>query len=231
MADPVNISNITQCVPENLKALPGTEGRSPKTQDESYKLLVNPRTLPWLWDLDVGYIRDKQLSARWVWEVLVRSISQPDIHMPSNDSLHIPISLRNRRRIWRILEEARVNDLPVKRVGRGGHRGGHRDGYYRVPVSPLKVPPALPLPRQGYLSHISDRKEPSRPPIRPPHLRERSELSRTVISNGILLRFPPHPPFFFKIRQCPITSLPIRASSQIQFRDLRKTVTRCPETS
>lgn len=113
MANPLKISNVTQCILDNLKAIPDIEPRLLETQDECYELLLKPRTFPWLWDFDTGCIRDKRLSGPWNWKSLVHDLSQPDIHMPSNDALHIPVSLRNRRRIWRILEEARVNDAPV----------------------------------------------------------------------------------------------------------------------
>lgn len=118
MADPLDIPNITQSILENLKAIPDTEPLPHETQDESYESLVNSRAHPWLLELDTGSIRAKQTSGRWDWESLLRSLSQPDIQMPGHKSLQIPLALRNRRRIWRILEEARVNDLPfTRRIG------------------------------------------------------------------------------------------------------------------
>ncbi|KAK6003999.1 hypothetical protein QM012_008849 [Aureobasidium pullulans] len=115
MANPLEIPNITHSILENLKAIPDTEPLLHETQDESCDSLANSKAYPWLWDLDTLSIRAKQKSSRWEWESLLRSLWQPDVHMPSDESLDIPLSLRNRRRIWRILEEARVNDLPITR--------------------------------------------------------------------------------------------------------------------
>lgn len=71
--------------------------------------LVSKETLPRLWDLDVNEIRAKH--GRWDWELLVRQLSQTEIHEPDDRSVSLPPSLRNRRRIWRILDEARINDI------------------------------------------------------------------------------------------------------------------------
>ncbi|KAH0351019.1 hypothetical protein KCU81_g2389, partial [Aureobasidium melanogenum] len=113
MAGPLGIPNITESILENLETASDTEPESIKSQDESYERLVNPRIFPWLWDLDTCSVYNKKSSGLWDWESLLCSLFQPDIHMHDNDSLHIPVSLRNRRRIWRILEAARVGDAPV----------------------------------------------------------------------------------------------------------------------
>ena len=66
---------------------------------------------PWLWELDDAMIHEKHQEACWNWELLARQLSQLKIHEPGDTSLRLPPALRNRRRIWRILEEARVDDV------------------------------------------------------------------------------------------------------------------------
>ena len=36
----------------------------------------------------------------------------PSIHEPDDASLNLPLEPKSRRRIWRLLEETRVNDVP-----------------------------------------------------------------------------------------------------------------------
>lgn len=81
------------------------------SQDWWYERFVNRDMFPWLWDLDVAMIHEKQQSGRWNWELLARQLSQVKIHEPNDDSLKLPLALRNRRRIWRLIEEARVDDI------------------------------------------------------------------------------------------------------------------------
>ncbi|KAF3480881.1 uncharacterized protein GIQ15_06228 [Arthroderma uncinatum] len=79
--------------------------------------------LPWLWDLDVAVLRDRSLQPDdgsqplydaenyWNWEQLVRMLAQTEIFEPGNDMSKAPLRLRNRRRIWRLLDEARLRDV------------------------------------------------------------------------------------------------------------------------
>ncbi|KAG9527364.1 hypothetical protein KCU93_g5258, partial [Aureobasidium melanogenum] len=195
MANPLDIPNITQSILENLKAIPDTEPRPYETQDESCESLVIPRAHPWLWDLDTGSIRAKQTSDRRGWESLLRSLSQPDIHMPSNESLQIPLSLRNRRRIWRILEEARVNDLPVTRnQGPPGHK---------FPIT-SETPRPHPVPRPPPPSHVSEQQKPGF---------QKRPAPRIVERDGIRLRFPPREPGLIGFGIVPVPGFPARASS------------------
>lgn len=194
MANPLDIPNITQSILDNLEAIPDTEPRSLERRDESYELLVKPRTFPWLWDLDTRSLRAKHTSSRWHWESLLRSLSQPDIYMPSNDTLHLPLSLRNRRRIWRILEEARVNDQPVtRRQGPPGHN---------LPIT-SQTPLPRPVPPFNHPSHV-----PVPPPIFPKRLPQ-----RIVKRDGILMRFPAHQPGPVGFGDVPTTGLPPQAFS------------------
>lgn len=72
--------------------------------------ILSKRALPWLWDLDVNVVRTKEQEGNWNWELLVRKLTQLEIHEPGDTSLELPLQLKNRRRIWRLLEEARVGD-------------------------------------------------------------------------------------------------------------------------
>lgn len=74
-------------------------------------VLYNKQAFPWLWDLDVEAIRAKESEGSWNWELLVRQMSQVSIHEPDDASIDLPKGLRNRRRIWRLLAEARVGDI------------------------------------------------------------------------------------------------------------------------
>ncbi|CAD0093238.1 unnamed protein product, partial [Aureobasidium vineae] len=96
VANPLEVPNITQSILNNLRMIPDTELQSNQKRDESCELLVEDTAFPWWWDLDTGSIRAKQRSGHWDWESLIRSLSQPDIHISSDDSLQLPISLRNR---------------------------------------------------------------------------------------------------------------------------------------
>ncbi|KAG9521685.1 hypothetical protein KCV07_g3496, partial [Aureobasidium melanogenum] len=195
MADPLDIPNITQSILENLKAIPDTEPLPHETQDESYESLVNSRAHPWLLELDTGSIRAKQTSGRWDWESLLRSLSQPDIQMPGHKSLQIPLALRNRRRIWRILEEARVNDLPVtRRIGPPRHK------MPMTSEAPLPRPLLHPKPP----SHIVSVPPPVFPKRLPPRIVER---------DGIRLRFRPHEPRLVGFGDVSTLGFPTQGSS------------------
>ena len=73
--------------------------------------LLNTHLLPWLFDLDVTQILQKDTLGSWDWYGLVKRLMVPSIHEPGDISLSLPLGLKNRRRIWRLLEEARVNDV------------------------------------------------------------------------------------------------------------------------
>ncbi|KAI1207809.1 uncharacterized protein F4807DRAFT_433404 [Annulohypoxylon truncatum] len=92
------------------------------------EVLLRGECLPFLRDLDVAVVRD--FCARWGrehgsqepnWELLVRKLSQEawSIWDAESSSLKVPSGLRNRRRIWQLIEEMYVGDLvPVKRMMR-----------------------------------------------------------------------------------------------------------------
>lgn len=56
-------------------------------------------------------VREKQHAGHWNWELLVRQLARKKIHEPHDRSIKLPLQLRNRRRIWQLLEEGRVHDV------------------------------------------------------------------------------------------------------------------------
>ncbi|RAQ46461.1 hypothetical protein AFGD_000221 [Aspergillus flavus] len=86
-------------------------------------MLFNRHILPWLWDLDISALRSYPVTPDagnaltyeaedvWDWERLVRTLAQVEVFEPGNPLQHAPLRLRNRRRIWRLLEEAKDEDI------------------------------------------------------------------------------------------------------------------------
>ena len=133
-ANPMEIPGLTESILQNLQP------ESPETQKDElaeglfnlqdadqtsggvhsqdwwYDALASKKLFPWLWDLDVEAIRKKRQDGSWDWELLGRQLSQVKIHQPSDETLRLPLGLRNRRRIWRLLEEARVDDVANRRA-------------------------------------------------------------------------------------------------------------------
>ena len=68
---------------------------------------MNGVILPWLWDLDLRAVMRKEAELRggdeWNWELLVRQLAQGDIYEPRKVLEDLPLGLRNRRRIWRLV--------------------------------------------------------------------------------------------------------------------------------
>lgn len=63
--------------------------------------------LPWLSDLDPKIVAKKEASLpageEWNWELLVRQLAQSDLYEPRKVLEDLPLGLRNRRRIWRLV--------------------------------------------------------------------------------------------------------------------------------
>lgn len=59
------------------------------------------------------YMRFKLLDNKWDWELLVRQWAQKDVFEPGTYRQDLHLALRNRRRIWRILEEMRLDDVEI----------------------------------------------------------------------------------------------------------------------
>ena len=74
-----------------------------------WRELLSQGRLPWLWDLDPDAIARKETlkppNQEWDWELLVRQLAQVNILEPRAILKHLPMGLRNRRRIWRIIED------------------------------------------------------------------------------------------------------------------------------
>ena len=69
--------------------------------------LINGVILPWLWDLDLRVVMRKEAELQggdeWNWELLVRQLAQGDLYEPRKVLEDLPLGLRNRRRIWRLV--------------------------------------------------------------------------------------------------------------------------------
>ncbi|THZ89287.1 hypothetical protein D6C84_00199 [Aureobasidium pullulans] len=119
-ANPLEIPDLTDSILKNLHPVEQHEDDSARSHDQSQDqwcdALVQSAGLPWLYDLNTAIIRSKQRSGQWDWKALVVKLRNPGIHLPGDPSLQLPPSLRNRRRIWRILELARVNDIAKIRI-------------------------------------------------------------------------------------------------------------------
>lgn len=74
-----------------------------------YQSLLEYATIPWLWDLDYQVLRNKEASKPqgrdWDWELLIRQLAQPDIYEPGKALPNLPLGVRNRQRIWRLVED------------------------------------------------------------------------------------------------------------------------------
>lgn len=86
--------------------------------------LASGKLFPWLWDLDVEVCQQDSEQA-WNWELLARKLSATDLYNPEDTALQIPLALRNRRRIWHVIEVARINDvagpIETERIKEGKH--------------------------------------------------------------------------------------------------------------
>ncbi|KIM93653.1 hypothetical protein OIDMADRAFT_61296 [Oidiodendron maius Zn] len=89
------------------------------SQDWWCEALINTKMFPWLWDIDTHMIRERQKTGHWNWELLARQLSQIVIHDPDDKTLNSPLVLRNCRRIWRILEEGKIDDVAEPKEEQG----------------------------------------------------------------------------------------------------------------
>lgn len=55
----------------------------------------------------------------WDWELLVRQLAQLDAFEPGGVMESAPWALRNRRRIWRLLDDARREDADTFKIWGG----------------------------------------------------------------------------------------------------------------
>ncbi|KAJ2994822.1 hypothetical protein NUW58_g1448 [Xylaria curta] len=127
-ADPVEIPRLTEFILENLQSPVPEKAKGTMTEANSEPqhihqssdiahsqywcdTLADKKGFPWLWDLDAELVRKKQEDGDWGWELLVHKLSQVKMHQASDATLNLPLGLRNRRRIWRCLEDARIDDV------------------------------------------------------------------------------------------------------------------------
>lgn len=100
--------------------------------DDWRTFLFRGNLFPWLWDLDSSVLQSSPrinseefhnggphdmppayyADGYWDWEQLVRQLAQVDAFESGRSMERAPpLELRNRRRIWRLLDEARVDDV------------------------------------------------------------------------------------------------------------------------
>ena len=88
---------------------PSLQCRFLDTPAEWLQALLQPALLPWLWDLDYEMLRMKERSKakgrEWNWELFVRQLAQPGIFEAGAVVKDLPLGLRNRRRIWRLVDD------------------------------------------------------------------------------------------------------------------------------
>jgi hypothetical protein len=114
-------------------------------QDWWCEALVNKEMFPWLWDIDTHVIRERQQTGHWNRELLARQLSQTKIHEPRDITLELPLQLRNRRRIWRLLEEGRVDDVAGPEGSAIQARLEERDRLWAEKQAKNPLPP-IPFP-------------------------------------------------------------------------------------
>jgi hypothetical protein len=63
--------------------------------------------IPYLWDLDAEICQEKYLEAEWDWKALASLLCRKDEVMKAEGRMAgAPIGLRNRCRIWKVIEGA-----------------------------------------------------------------------------------------------------------------------------
>jgi hypothetical protein len=82
------------------------------------RFLFSGTLLPWLWDLNPSILTSQQSNnnppfnadGAWDWELLVRQLAQVEVFEDGNIMADVQLGLRNRRRIWRLVDDARMGD-------------------------------------------------------------------------------------------------------------------------
>lgn len=104
---PEIVNNIIQLVP--FLEPPPQEGAQHLPQIYWRQIFVDGRLLPFLWDFELCQaLQSKGDDIRWNYELLVRQLAQVE-YFESGEN--VPLGLRNRRRIWRLVEEMYVGDV------------------------------------------------------------------------------------------------------------------------
>lgn len=94
-----------------------------------YYALTEKSLFPWLWDLDLETV-GAYSPDNWDWELLIRQLSGSTAFEPGNDMESVPPGLVNRKRIWRLVNEARMGDCYV---------GLPEDGDEYCPGPPCRI--------------------------------------------------------------------------------------------
>lgn len=133
-ADPEDIPDMTELILSQLQTLSAAEVDSSSTEPsplprpENLSLECTSQSSPgawrealaggylsWLWDLEPDVLLRKEASKplrqEWNWELLVRQLAQVDLHEPRAVLEDLPMGLRNRRRIWRLVEDVCSDDV------------------------------------------------------------------------------------------------------------------------
>jgi len=71
------------------------------------RMLSDASLVPFLWDIDTSVLMQ---GPELDYELLVRQLAQPDVFDVGQPLQDVPLGLRNRRRIWRVLESMRAGD-------------------------------------------------------------------------------------------------------------------------
>ena len=78
----------------------------------------------WLWDIETkDLVRKEQSKSKkqeWDWELLVRALAENDIY--ENEEViwameNVPLGLRNRKRIWRLVQDIFSEQVSTKDLG------------------------------------------------------------------------------------------------------------------
>ena len=130
-ANPGDIPDMTMSIVSQLQTLSMAEGDSSRSgpsqlfpmrdlpskctvctvqsSPSAWREALSQGYFSWLWDLDPRAIAQKEESKppaqEWNWELLVRQLAQVNIHEPKAVLEDFSMGLRNRRRVWRIVED------------------------------------------------------------------------------------------------------------------------------
>lgn len=97
-------------------------------------LLLQERMIPFLWDLDRGYVeyklgeKDFRGDIEWDFELLIRRLCHFDCREDVDALAGIPNGLRNRQRIWTLVTGMYVGD------GYHGRKDGLSGNHQRASV-------------------------------------------------------------------------------------------------
>jgi len=72
-----------------------------------FQHLLSGSLIPYLWDLESKALHAKNQNAKWDWKALAKLLARKDTIMMGKEGMaDVPIGLRNRCRIWKIIEGA-----------------------------------------------------------------------------------------------------------------------------